>query len=82
MVKESNDDSGMFTSMIKAGITPESIEGIYKKAHAAIRANPVAVKKDKKTVAKKAFATKKSSKSEKKANANKKVAAIRAAMKK
>lgn len=82
MVKESNDDSGMFTSMIKAGITPESIEGIYKKAHAAIRANPLAVKKEKKNVAKKAFATKKSTKTEKKANAAKKVAAIRAAMKK
>lgn len=83
MIKEKNDESNtIFTSMIKAGITPESIEGIYKKAHAAIRANPVAAKKDKKTVQSKAFNTKKSTKTEKKANAAKKVAAIRAAMKK
>lgn len=82
-VKEQNNDSNnVFGAMIKAGVTPESIEGIYKKAHAAIRANPVAVKKEKKATKGKAYATKKSTKTEKKANAAKKVAAIRAAMKK
>jgi len=82
-VKEQNNETNnVFSSMIKAGITPESIEGIYKKAHAAIRANPVSVKKEKTATKGKAFGAKKSSKVEKKANAAKKVAAIRSAMKK
>jgi len=37
-----------FSRYIKNGVTPDAIEGIYKKAHAAIRANPGIVKKDKK----------------------------------
>eukprot|EP00742_Colponemidia_sp_Colp-10_P004382 GILJ01004678.1.p2 GENE.GILJ01004678.1~~GILJ01004678.1.p2 ORF type:complete len:310 (-),score=94.18 GILJ01004678.1:66-857(-) len=82
-VKEENDEGNtVFASVIKAGITPESIEGIYKKAHAAIRANPVATKKAKKDVKSKNFGTKKTTKTERKANAAKKVASIRAALKK
>eukprot|EP00920_Eleutheroschizon_duboscqi_P035799 GHVT01086679.1.p1 GENE.GHVT01086679.1~~GHVT01086679.1.p1 ORF type:complete len:314 (+),score=44.60 GHVT01086679.1:141-1082(+) len=30
-----------FSKFIKAGVTPESLEAMYKKAHSAIRANPV-----------------------------------------
>lgn len=33
---------------IKAGVNPDDIEGIYKKAHEAIRADPTRVKKEKK----------------------------------
>jgi len=35
-----------FSRFIKLGITPDELEDIYKKAHAAIRANPDAVKKE------------------------------------
>merc|ERR1712114_126613 len=38
-----------FSRYIKLGVTPDSIEGVYKKAHAAIRANPGHVKKAKST---------------------------------
>jgi len=36
-----------FSRFIKLGITPDELEDIYKKAHAAIRANPDLVKKEK-----------------------------------
>jgi large subunit ribosomal protein L5e len=39
-----------FSRFIKLGITPDELEDIYKKAHAAIRANPDPVKKEKKPV--------------------------------
>merc|ERR1739842_74849 len=43
---------------IKLGITPDSIEGVYKKAHAAIRANPGHVKKAKSATDKKRWCAK------------------------
>jgi large subunit ribosomal protein L5e len=36
-----------FSRYIKTGITPDKIEGLYKAAHKAIRANPVHVKSNK-----------------------------------
>ncbi|XP_013880805.1 60S ribosomal protein L5a [Austrofundulus limnaeus] len=42
-----------FSRFIKNGVTPDTVEEMYKKAHAAIRANPVHVKKPKKDVTKK-----------------------------
>merc|ERR1739842_54848 len=47
-----------FSRYIKLGITPDSIEGVYKKAHAAIRANPGHVKKAKSTTDKKRWCAK------------------------
>jgi len=37
----------IFSRYIKNGIKPENLEGIYKKAHAAIRADPVYKKSEK-----------------------------------
>lgn len=37
----------LFSRYIKAGVKPEDLEALYKKAHAAIRANPAIVKSDK-----------------------------------
>ncbi|MGG6533008.1 UNVERIFIED_CONTAM: hypothetical protein C3P02_20450 [Clostridioides difficile] len=42
-----------FSRFIKNGVTPDSIEEMYKKAHAAIRENPVHEKKPPKEVKKK-----------------------------
>ncbi|XP_037537566.1 60S ribosomal protein L5a [Nematolebias whitei] len=42
-----------FSRFIKNGVTPDTVEEMYKKAHAAIRANPVHKKKPKKDVTKK-----------------------------
>uniref|UniRef100_A0A667XGG8 Large ribosomal subunit protein uL18 n=1 Tax=Myripristis murdjan TaxID=586833 RepID=A0A667XGG8_9TELE len=42
-----------FSRFIKNGVTPDTVEEMYKKAHAAIRANPVHEKKPKKDVKKK-----------------------------
>merc|ERR1712154_502523 len=42
-----------FSRFIKLGITPASVEGMYKKCHAAIRADPEAKAKPEKTVQKK-----------------------------
>jgi len=41
-LKEEDEDSfkRQFSKFIAEGIAPEAIEGMYKKAHAAIRANP------------------------------------------
>merc|ERR1711874_242743 len=47
-----------FSRYIKHGITPDAIEGIYKKAHAAIRANPGYVKKAKSSADKKRWCAK------------------------
>jgi len=46
-LKESDEDAfkRQFAKFVTGGIGPDQIEGIYKKAHAAIRANPDAVKK-------------------------------------
>jgi len=48
-----------FSKFIDAGITPESLEGVYKKAHEAIRANPDLAPKKDKGVEKKRFNPKK-----------------------
>ncbi|XP_054889844.1 60S ribosomal protein L5a isoform X1 [Poeciliopsis prolifica] len=42
-----------FSRFIKNGVAPDTVEEMYKKAHAAIRANPVHEKKPKKDVTKK-----------------------------
>uniref|UniRef100_A0A9J7XKT8 Ribosomal protein L5a n=1 Tax=Cyprinus carpio carpio TaxID=630221 RepID=A0A9J7XKT8_CYPCA len=42
-----------FSRFIKNGITPDSVEEMYKKAHASIRENPVHEKKPKREVKKK-----------------------------
>ncbi|KAI1289389.1 60S ribosomal protein L5 [Halotydeus destructor] len=39
-----------FSQFVKLGITPDDLEDMYKKAHAAIRANPEHVKKERKDV--------------------------------
>ncbi|CAJ1014573.1 Ribosomal L18 C-terminal region containing protein, putative [Leishmania lindenbergi] len=65
---------------MEAKVAPESIECMYKKAHAAIRADPSKSlpKKAKKEGAKhKSYKTKKMSGAEKRAAAKAKVAAIR-----
>lgn len=49
-----------FSKFIQAGVTADSLEGMYKKAHEAIRANPAAVKVEKKPVEKKVWNKKKS----------------------
>jgi len=48
-----------FSRYIKNGINPDGIEAIYKKAHAAIRANPVREAKKDKKVTKKRWTDKK-----------------------
>merc|ERR1712108_127848 len=48
-----------FSRYIKNGITPDGIEAIYKKAHAAIRANPVREAQKDKKVTKKRWTDKK-----------------------
>ncbi|CAL8346089.1 unnamed protein product [Merluccius merluccius] len=42
-----------FSRFIKNGVAPDTVEEMYKKAHAAIRANPAHQKKPKKDVKKK-----------------------------
>ncbi|KAK1790720.1 hypothetical protein P4O66_014576, partial [Electrophorus voltai] len=42
-----------FSRFVKSGVTPDSVEEMYKKAHASIRENPVHEKKPKKEVKKK-----------------------------
>ncbi|GFT14686.1 60S ribosomal protein L5-B [Nephila pilipes] len=42
-----------FSQYIKLGITPDEVEDLYKKAHAAIRADPEHKPKPEKTVVKK-----------------------------
>ena len=49
-----------FSKFIQAGVTPENMEEMYKKAHEAIRANPAVVKVEKKPVEKKVWNKKKS----------------------
>jgi len=50
-----------FSQYIKSGVNPDSIEEMYKKAHAAIRADPSPKKTDKKAFKGKRFARKKMS---------------------
>lgn len=85
MVKEevaSNPDEKLnqFSKVIAAKIAPSDVEAIYKKAHAAIRADPKksVAKKEKKAGQRKSFATKSTTRAEKNAAAKKKVATLRA----
>jgi large subunit ribosomal protein L5e len=45
--KNSSKYQKQFSQYVKAGIAPDSLEALYKKAHAQIRANPARVKKEK-----------------------------------
>jgi len=75
-LKEENEDAygRRFSQFIAAGITPESLEGIYKSAHEAIRADPEAVQKPEKPVEKKRWKAKKLTLSERKARISNKKA--------
>ena len=67
-----------FNQYIKTGVKPDQIEAMYKKAHAAIRANPTKKAEKKKAPAtKKAYGTKKLTKAARKEAAKKKVATLR-----
>ena len=68
-----------FTAFERAGVKPEGIEAMYKKAHDAIRANPMRKAAAKKAVpaGRKNYHTKKTTKKEKKEAAKKKVATLR-----
>jgi len=44
--KDANKYQKQFSQFIKAGITADDLEDLYKKVHAAIRADPKAVKKE------------------------------------
>jgi len=71
-LQEDDDEAfkRQFARFIKEGITPDTMEAMYKKAHAAIRANPDSVKKTKpepkKDAKPKRFTKKKMSSAEKK----------------
>jgi len=69
-----------FSKVLAAKITPESLEGLYKKAHAAIRADPSKslAKKAAKAGKRKTFNTKATSRATKTEAAKKKVANLRA----
>ncbi|XP_061152366.1 large ribosomal subunit protein uL18 [Syngnathus typhle] len=68
-----------FSRFIKNGVTPESIEEMYKKAHAAIRENPVHEKKPPREVTKKRWNRPKMSLAQRKARvAQKKASFLRA----
>lgn len=91
LVKEeasSNPDEQVhqFSQYIKAGVSPDSIEGIYKKAHGAIRADPTKTlpKKAKKAsnAPRKQYQAKKLTGKQRKDAAKAKVASIRARMNK
>uniref|UniRef100_A0A3Q2Z6R4 Ribosomal protein L5 n=1 Tax=Hippocampus comes TaxID=109280 RepID=A0A3Q2Z6R4_HIPCM len=50
MVEDEDAYKRQFSRFIKNGVTPDTVEEMYKKGHAAIRVNPVHVKKPKKEV--------------------------------
>merc|ERR1712087_948079 len=60
-----------FGTFIKHGVTADDMEGIYTKAHAAIRKNPVRVKQDAKKVTKKRWTAKRLTYDERKAKVQK-----------
>jgi len=66
-----------FSQYIKNGVTPDGIEGMYKSAHNAIRADPSAKKTDKKTFKGKRFARKKMSLAQRRDSAKQKKDAFR-----
>jgi large subunit ribosomal protein L5e len=76
MLKEENEDTykRRFSKFIAAGVTPESLEGIYKSAHEAIRANPERAPKPEKKVEKKRWNPKKLTLKERKARVSTKKA--------
>jgi large subunit ribosomal protein L5e len=82
-VKEENaanpdDKTFQFQAMEKAGVKPEGLEALYKKAHDAIRANPERKASKKAAPAnRKNYSVKKTTKKEKKEAAKKKVATLR-----
>lgn len=57
MLKDEDEETykRQFSQYIKLGITPDDMEEIYKKAHAAIRADPERTPRPEKTVVKKRF---------------------------
>jgi len=78
---EENDQEGFqkqFSAYIKAGVTADGLEAMYKKAHDAIRANPVREKKEKKKVEKKRFNKKKLTYDERRAGVEERKKAIMA----
>jgi large subunit ribosomal protein L5e len=79
-IKAQNPDDkiSQFSNFEKNKITADGLEAMYKKAHAEIRANPnKKTKKAAKGGKSKAYNQKKLSKSEKRANAKKKIATLR-----
>ena len=60
-----------FSRFIKSGVTPDSVEDMYKKAHAAIRKNPESKQKAAKKVTKKRWTAKKLTYDERKAKVEK-----------
>jgi len=60
-----------FSRFIKSGVSPDSVEDMYKKAHAAIRKNPESKQKAAKKVTKKRWTAKKLTYDERKAKVEK-----------
>jgi len=60
-----------FSRFIKNGVTPDSVEDMYKKAHAAIRKNPESKQKAAKKITKKRWTAKKLTYAERKAKIQK-----------
>jgi len=75
-LKEENEDAykRRFSKFIDAGITPESLEGIYQSAHEAIRADPGRAPREEKQVEKKRWTAKKLTLAERKARVSNKKA--------
>jgi len=75
-LKEENEDTykRRFSKFIAAGISPEGLEGVYKSAHEAIRANPDRAPKQEKKVEKKRWNPKKLTLKERKARVSTKKA--------
>jgi large subunit ribosomal protein L5e len=80
-----DEKTTQFSKFIKAGIKPADVEGLYKKLHAAIRAAPTKTLEKKKKADKgprKAFNQKRLTHKERTAAAQKKIATLRAQLKK
>nr|AXR98596.1 60S ribosomal protein L5 [Haliotis fulgens] len=77
-LKEEDDDlfRKQFSRFIKEGITADNIEAMYKKAHAAIRADPVKKAKPQKTITKKRWTKAKVTLAQRKARVKQKKAAF------
>jgi len=74
--QDEEDYKRQFSQFIKNGVTADNIEGIYKKAFAAIRKDPKHVPKAKKDVAHKRFNRKKASRADRVNRVNQKKAAF------